>query len=259
MQKRGLRGRSATSLCTEQRCSGDQLWARGDDAWGLLQSAHLPARRIDESLLTRPILVDRGATTPPTPTSGACMTDPYQRRHPCSHLLPTALGLHGRFTGGRASRQSLTALPACCTHCKAWRPRYCARRAAATRHECCECMYTRASRRLEPTRRSDRHYSVCQPAAATPKTQYIQPHTIYHRALYRSCSHGRLSQPAALPSVCPSVRYSGRAHTTLCPPPRASPRTTRAVDSQRRRRALWRPWVAGCLGSAPHRLHRLCA
>lgn len=85
---------SATSLCTEQRRSGKQ-WARGDDAWSRMRRLRAVRALSYASLLDAVALpgMDEPChatrhTPPPTPTPGACMTGPYQRRHPCSHLLP---------------------------------------------------------------------------------------------------------------------------------------------------------------------------
>jgi hypothetical protein len=80
--------------------------------------------------------------------------------------------------------------------------------------------------------------------------EHIHSISIYPTSI--AFPHGR--PPSLLPSALSSLSpLLGACHTTLlCPPP--------AVDSQSG--AVAHSGVrefAGCLGSAPHRLHRLCA
>jgi len=127
-----------------------------------------------------------------------------------------------------------------------WYPRY-----SCGDKVCMRCMYVyqRVSRRMEPTRRSG----------------YLPSASLHHPPHPNNrTTHTKLRIPPRVVSIstatlpaCYSVRYSGRA-TPLLPFVRhreAHRALPVAVDSQNRRRALWRPWVAGCLGSAPHRLH----
>lgn len=79
---------------------------------------------------------------------------------------------------------------------------------------------------------------------------------------YQSSPHGR--PPSLLPSalLCqsissPRLKPCPQCHTTYYHPPTLQRhrephrRTTRTVDSQRRRRSLWRPWVVGLSWVSP--------
>ena len=159
-------------------------------------------------------------TPPPTPTPGACMTGPYQLRHPCSHLLPQRRIACTDGARGWACEQTLIDCAAglryalASTGGKAWQqhPRYCARLAVDGGARCVKhahyllyYVYHTRAQRLHPSKRSSRSpCSVCQPATS-PYTP--SPYTS------KSRPHGR--PPSLLPSARrPSVRYSGRAHTT---------------------------------------------
>jgi hypothetical protein len=119
MRKRGYPRLSATLLCTEQRLrrSGKQ-WARGDDAWGRewrLRAVDGPHASLLDALMDEPCHATRHTSHThdmPIPTQAPLLAS-----------SPTAPDrLHGRrgWACMRACEQTLTALPACCMHCKAW-------------------------------------------------------------------------------------------------------------------------------------------
>lgn len=191
------------------------------------------------------------------------MTGPYQRRHPCSHLLPQRRIACTDGARGWACKQTLIDCAAGVRYAL-----YCRQGLAASTVLCatgwvwvcavCQAwsrcyLYHRLARRLDPRKRSVRSSSsACHKSI----------HTLHLRIqqYQQSRPHGR--PPSLLPSARsrPSVRYSGRAHTTLlCPPPQAH----RALPAPLTRSGAVAPSgvreFAGCLGSAPHRLHRLCA
>ena len=194
------------------------------------------------------------------------MTGPYQRRHPCSHLLPQRRIACTDGARGWACKQTLIDCAAgvrYALYCRQGLAASTVLRATGWVWVCAVCqawprcyVYHRLARRLDPRKRSVR--SSC--SACHERIVYTHPISIYDNTVPAIASARPSSQPAALCSQLSLSPLLGAClHHPAVSATASSPRTTRAVDSQRRRRALWRPWVAGCLGSAPHRLHRLCA
>lgn len=110
----------------------------------------------------------------------------------------------------RACEQTLTALPACCMQ---------------HRRACLAASTVRAGYGCGVLRMDAMYTTLARPPGAIRGTSrsdcsVLSGTTIYHCHIPSIASARPSSQPAALCSCRPSVRYSGRALTTLlCPPP----------------------------------------